>query len=172
MQIAEKIRQQRPSRYADSVVYSLYMSLADQSMREIPAYQAAVDKTKLSLGEFARIGWALVQDDKLVEQMVDDPNLKAAYAIKAEHVDKLPGNHSAYDWAILQAFDPERAAKVKNEIVASDGREFKELMSSKAFNPIGASSVITEYLLNRMLGEDAKADAVLAAAKAENIPLP
>ena len=172
LDIAEAIRKQRPSRYADSVVYDLRLAMADQSLREIPAYKKAAETTIHSLSEGSRICWALLQNDELTEAMIADANLKAAYEIKAEHVKKLPKNHSVYDWALLQAFDPAAAKEVKTEIDGSGGRENKELLSGKALNPIGASTVITEYILTRMSGNKTKAEAVLKAGKDKGIPLP
>ncbi len=168
---ANKIRLSRPCRYADKVVYDIYLTMADQKLRDTePAYADMAKKTNWGIGAKSRVCWALVQEGA-EEKWLEDVHLKSAFEILAAHIEKMPSEHSAFDWAMAQAYDAELGQRVRDEIVASE-HQLARLIAQKAFNPIDGAAVIEAYLLYRLMGDEAQADQVLAAGREAGIPLP
>lgn len=164
--------QNHPSSASRAALESAYFFLANQELaQQNPEYAALVNRTRRALGSEYIIICLLERGGPLADLLRKNDNVTAAIALEKEILKSFPSWAGINEWAMLRTTDPETAAVVAKRIKEN---ETTRLINDLEFqlSPCSASSVLDEYWIQRLLGDEKRATEIYQQAVHDGVPLP
>jgi hypothetical protein len=94
-----------------------------------------------------------------------------AVALERQFAESYPEWASIDQWALFRSLDPEEAARIAQRIRANPAIDLGNRLQHE-INPFNASSVIKQYWMQKLLGNNQRALEIYRDALKEGIPLP
>ena len=98
-------------------------------------------------------------------------DVRRAVTLIIEDVNKLPHRGTTFDWALIQAFDPVEAAKIRDKFQQDEYHLLNEILSEK-LSSASTSKAMDAYWSIQMAGKPDEATALLRRYAEKKVPLP
>jgi hypothetical protein len=171
VRLAEEAHAAAPSQATTGLLsavlgYRAHKALAGQDA----VYGAQAKRTQRSLA-YALLTYVLAREGPLRDKVLANADLRRAVALDREQVEAFPDDVSPAMWAWLLPTHPEEAARVA-KLLQEDPLEKLQRSFEQALSPLGAGTLLNQYLMLRLAGKNSEAAAVFQGAAAKGVPLP
>ncbi|MBI5394506.1 MAG: hypothetical protein HZA91_04335 [Verrucomicrobia bacterium] len=172
LEMALAASQKHPSSLSQRALISAYLFRADDEMgRQSREYAALAKRTRRAISPSYLVAFVLDRGGSLGDLARTNAHVLKAVAMEKDHRRLFPSRPSPYGWAMLRTVESQTAAELVAKL--KEGETFRLVYELEhQLSPFGASSVLNQYWVLKMLGDETRAAQIYEEAVRSGVPLP
>ena len=151
-------------------VDALLASSLPELQKQFPKLKAFIDACRQLMPIRHALALAATCNTDIAKAIQKRKNTKKALSIWKRFKKYYPSRASAWEWAICKSLEPQRAAKIKKELLSK--RAEKQSQVRKRLNSRSSLVAVETYLRALMIGNTLLGEKVFAEYRARGLPIP